>query len=70
MRKRRGLRVYTVVEVWRGIADRARSFADLGQARRYMRQARRRRGLPENDVELFEDTIRLTGARKRPHGRC
>ncbi len=70
MQERKRLRVYTVVEVWRGIADRVRSFADLGQARRYMHRARRRLRLPEDGLELFEDTIRLTGAGKRPHARC
>ncbi len=70
MQERKRLRVYTVVEVWRGIADRARSFTDSGEAFRYMRHARRRRRFPEDEVELFEDTINLAEAGKRRRARC
>jgi hypothetical protein len=62
------LRVFTVVEVWRGFADRATSFLDPRQARAYMRVAKRRRNLLEDDVQLFEQAIksRPEGVRRRP----
>ena len=63
--------MYTVVEVWRGIADRARSFVDEDKARRYFRSARRRHNLLEDDVRLFEGTVSrvLVGRRMRSRSR-
>jgi hypothetical protein len=68
-RKHERIRVYTVVEVWRGIADGARSFLDADKARRYLGSARGRRNLLEDDVRLFEGTITLTAAGKRLRSR-
>jgi hypothetical protein len=59
MRKERQLTVYTVVEVWRGLADGARTFASERDARRYMRAALRRRSPFEDDVRMFEGTLAL-----------
>jgi hypothetical protein len=64
-REQKRIRVYTVVEVWRGLADRARSFVDADRARRYLRSARHRHNLLEDDVKLFDGTITLTAVGKR-----
>lgn len=68
-RNERRIRVYTVVEVWRGIADAATNFADADKARRYLRSAKRRHNLLEDDVRLFEGTVGLTAVGKRSHAR-
>ena len=60
-----GLRIYTVVEVWRGIAAGAKSFVDLGRAQEYMRRAQARRNLQDDDVQLFEDTVRVIPPARR-----
>ncbi len=59
MEKQKGLRIYTVVEVWRGIAAGAKSFVDLNLAERYMRRVQARRSPQEDDVQLFETTLKL-----------
>jgi len=64
-RKHERIHVYTVVEVWRGIAAGARSFVDADRARRYLRSARRRRNPLEDDVRLIEGTITVTAAESR-----
>lgn len=68
-RKQDRIHVYTVVEVWRGLADGARSFVDADKARRYLRSAKRRHNLLEDDVRLFEGTIRLAAVGKPLHSR-
>ena len=59
--KRRGrkLRIYIVVEVWRGIAAAARSFANLRDAQDYLKRLSRKRNLVEGDVQLFENSIQI-----------
>lgn len=61
----RRLRLYTVVDVWRGIAAGARSFARLGDAQRYARQLSRGRNLLEDDIKLFQTSVRIPMRRKR-----
>jgi len=63
--KKQRIRVYTVVEVWRGLADKAKTFVDLEKARRYLRTARRRHNPLEDDVKLFEGTISLSSVERR-----
>lgn len=53
------LRIYTVVEVWRGIAVGARNFRRFGNAKTFMQRLRRRHNLAEDDVQLFEGSIRI-----------
>ncbi len=65
MTKVRGFRIYTVVEVWRGIAAGAKSFPDLSRAQQYMRRVQGRRNLLEDDVQLFENTISLVSPTRR-----
>lgn len=60
MTKRSKLRIYTVVEVWRGIAQGARSFQRLKNAQKYMRRLRRRYNAMEDDVRLFKSSLRVT----------
>ena len=57
--KRRGhdLRIFTVVEVWRGFAVGARSFTGLRKAQEYLRRLRRRHNLMDDDVQLFEGSV-------------
>ena len=56
-RSTRRITVYTVVEVWRGMAAGARNFRRIGNAQKYMRKVRRRTNPYEYDVQLFEGKI-------------
>jgi hypothetical protein len=53
------LRVYTVVDVFRGFAEEAKSFVRYADARAYFRKLRKGRNLDIDDVQLFEDAIEL-----------
>lgn len=59
-RRTYNLKLYTVVEVWRGFATGAKNFKRLGNAQKYMRRLRRGCNLAEDDVQLFECPIRLS----------
>lgn len=54
------LKLYTVVEVWRGFATGAKNFKRLRSAQKYMRRLRQGRNLVEDDIQLFECPIRLS----------
>lgn len=58
-------RIYTVVEVWRGIAVGAKNFGDLRDAHNYVRRLERRCNLLEDDVRLFEGRVRLPQRRRK-----
>lgn len=49
--------MYTVVEVWRGIAVGAYSFQRLDDARKCMARLRAGCNLQEDDVRLFEGVL-------------
>jgi hypothetical protein len=55
----RKVKLYTVVDVWRGIAAGAKNFKTLRGAESHMRRLRRGRNLAEDDVQLFENAIRV-----------
>jgi hypothetical protein len=57
IRSKTKLRVYTVVDVWRGIAVGATNFRRLRNAQKHAQRLRRHRHLMEDDVKLFETTI-------------
>ena len=58
MARRNGRReVYTVVEVWRGIASGVRTFTTLDRAQRYMRRVQGRYNLMEDDIRLFKSLV-------------
>ncbi len=57
------LRVYTVVDVFRGCAEEAKSFVRYTDARAYFRKLRKGRNLDIDDLQLFEDTIELPAER-------
>lgn len=59
-RRTYNLKLYTVVEVWRGFATGAKNFKRLGNAQKYMRRLRRGCNLAEDNVQLFECPIRLS----------
>ena len=59
------LRVYTVVDVFRGSAEEAKSFVRYNDALAYFRKLRKGRNLDIDDVQLFEDTIDLAA---KPRG--
>lgn len=59
MTKPKKLRIYTVVDVWRGLANGSRSFVRLDEARNHLRRVQKGRNLQEDDVRLFENTIEL-----------
>jgi hypothetical protein len=50
-------RIYTVVDVMRGVAVGAHSFRRLTDTRAFMRQLRDRRNLQEDDVQLFATSV-------------
>ena len=52
-----GVRVYTVVEVMRGVAVGAYSFRRLQDALFYAERLREGRNLQEDDIQLFRDSI-------------
>ena len=54
------LKLYVVVEVWRGIAASAKNFTRLGDAQKYMQRLRRGRNLTEDDIQLFESSVRIS----------
>ena len=53
-------KLYTVVEVWRGLAAGAKNFTRLQDAENYAQRLRKRCNLLEDDVQLFESSIRLS----------
>ena len=58
------VKLYTVVEVWRGFATGAKIFKRLRNAQKYMRRLRRACNLAEDDVQLFECPIRLSSQKR------
>lgn len=54
------LRLFTVVDVWRGMAVGARNFRKKENAQRYLQRLRRQRKLAEDDVQLFETAVHLS----------
>jgi hypothetical protein len=54
------LKLYIVVEVWRGIAASAKNFTRLRDAKNHMRRLRQGRNLAEDDVQLFESSVRIS----------
>jgi hypothetical protein len=56
----RKLEIYTVVEVWRGIAVGARNFRRLRNAQRYLLHIRRGRNLMEDDVQIFKGVLSVS----------
>jgi hypothetical protein len=64
-RKLRSVDVYTVVEVWRGMASSAKTFLRLSGAQRYMRRARQSANLLEDDVQIFRSSIRSSDWERR-----
>jgi hypothetical protein len=59
-----GGRIYTVVEVIRGVAVDARSFLRLSDALRCTERLRKGRNLQEDDVQLFASSIGYRTRRK------
>ena len=59
------LQVYTVVDVWRGIAVGAKNFRRLRNAQKHVQRLRRDRNMMEDDVKLFETTIYASSPRLR-----
>jgi len=59
-RNDRSRSIYTVVDVWRGVAVGAKSFTRRGNARKYMQRLRRGRNLEQDDVKVFENTLWLS----------
>jgi len=54
------LKLYTVVEVCRGVAASAKNFQRLRNAQKYMRRLSRGLDWGQDDVQLFECPIRLS----------
>jgi len=64
MRRTYELKLYTVVEVWRGFATGAKNFKRLRNAQKYLRRLRQGRNLAEDDVQLFQCPIRLSSQKR------
>jgi len=60
MQRTSKLKLFTVVEVWRGIAASAKNFTQMQDAEKYMRRLRDGRNLAEDDVQLFETSVRVS----------
>jgi hypothetical protein len=65
IRSKTKLQVYTVVDVWRGIAVGARNFRRLRNAQKHLQRLRRNRNSMEDDVKLFDTTIYASPPRLR-----
>jgi hypothetical protein len=65
IRSKAKLRVYTVVDVWRGIAVGAKNFRRLRNAQKHVQRVRWHRNLMEDDVKLFETTIYASSSKLR-----
>ncbi len=65
IRSKTKLQVYTVVDVWRGIAVGAANFRRLRNAQKYVERLQRHRNLMEDDLKLFETTIYAASPRLR-----
>ncbi len=63
-----GTRIYTVVDVMRGVAVGAYSFRRARDARVCIKRLRSGRSLEEDDVRLFESTIDALAEPRRPQG--
>lgn len=59
-------RIYTVVEVWRGMAIGAETFTDYRSAWDYKQAACRRHNLIEDDVQLFERRLQRPSREQHP----
>jgi hypothetical protein len=59
MKHSRKRRIFTVVDVWKGIAVGATSFTRPVNARKCLNRLRRLRNLDEDDVQLFESYLHL-----------
>lgn len=57
MIKSRKKQIYTVVEVFSGIAEAAYNFNHLKNAQMYLKQLKKGRNLDEDDVQIFENAI-------------
>ena len=54
------LRIFTVVDVWRGMVVGVRNFRYRKNAHRHMQKLVLRRNLEEDDVQLFETAVALS----------
>lgn len=59
MRSDARIPIYTVVDVWRGLAVDARSFTSRARADEYLGELRRSKDLTEDDAELFESSLAI-----------
>lgn len=50
-------RVYTVVEVFQGVAETAYSFRHRKDAWQHLKKLEREKNLDEDDVQIFENNI-------------
>ncbi len=57
-RRTRRLALYTVVEVWRGMAASVKNFSNVRSAQNHLRRLRKGRNLMENDIQLFHNSVR------------
>lgn len=64
MNQNNRLRIFTVVDVWRGMAVGAKSFTNLSNARNYLQRVTRGRNLMEDDVQIFQDFVLSSRVKK------
>jgi len=54
------LQIYTVVEIWRGMAQGVRNFKRLSDANKYMSRVRRRLNPIADEVSMFKSSLRIS----------
>ena len=59
------MHVYTVVDVWRGIAVGAKNFRRLRNAQKHVQRLQQHRNMMEDDIKLFETTIYASSPKLR-----
>ena len=65
-RNKTKLKIYTVVDVWRGMAVGVRNFRRLKNAQQHVRRLKQHRNLLQDDVRLFETVVALAARQGRP----
>jgi hypothetical protein len=62
-RRSNRLEMFTVVEVWRGMAVSARNFRRLKNAQKHVQRLQQHRNLFEDDIRVFETSLPVSASR-------
>lgn len=53
------VKIYTVVEVWRGMAQSAKSFDNVASAEKYMQRLRKHQNPLDDEAALFKTVLHV-----------